>query len=476
MLLSLFFAFEYYTAMPSAMKKTLYVTGIMTGNSLDAVDIATFKVALLGSSVESFKQVSFYSSPCSEELRAHVLDLKNKLRETRGRITPLVEQTLSPTHLIYHQAVNAALSEARRHVRAEAGADLDLIGFHGQTLGHAPPSITARDARPYTIQLVDGGRIADAQSVVTVADFRSDDLLNGGEGAPFAPAFNAFLASTLGVDKAVFINAGNTSNIALITSSTQHVRGWDCGPCNQFPDLLMREERGALIDNEGAIAARGAVNGELLRLLWEQSVSREDGANALEVEGPRSFDPQWYRLPPELRDSRVPFEDRLRTVVAFSAYCIAHSLAIAAKSGYQPEKILLFGGGWKNCVLAGEFRSLLQGSAHYVIPKHQHLFRELPLTFRDLNSLVASSDEVGLPSNGMEAGIFAFAALQRVLNRPFTHPSFTNCKSPTICGAVFLPRSGAVSETLQDLHLRDQRDIFKDLRLSRAAPDNQSRE
>jgi len=445
----------------------------MTGNSLDAIDIATFKVVLQDRSVESFKQISFYSSPCSDELRSKMLQLKGELRDSRGWVTSSVEPILSSADLIYHTAVNGALSEARSLVRAESGADIDLIGFHGQTLGHTPPSITAPGTRPYTLQLVDGGRVADAQNVVTVADFRSDDLLNGGEGAPFAPAFNAFLTSTLGIDNAVFINAGNTSNIALITSSSQRIKGWDCGPCNQFPDLLMRDERGELLDNEGITAARGSVNRDLFGLLWEQAVRREDGTNALEVEGPRSFDPQWYRLPAELRDPSIAFEDRLRTVVAFSAYCIAHSLAIAIKSGYTPDTVLLFGGGWRNLILLAELKSLLHGSASYIIAKHEQLFRALPFAFPDLGAMVALSNEVGLPNNGMEAGIFAYAALQRLLNKPLTVPSFTNCRSPTVCGAVFLPLSGAVAEGLLRMQLHDQRHLFKDHRLSRAAPGNQ---
>jgi len=119
----------------------------------------------------------------------------------------------------------------------------------------------------------------------------------------------------------------------------------------------------------------------------------------------------------------------MRTVVAFSAYCVAHSLAVAAADGYEPGVILLFGGGWKNPVLLNELKALCTGRADYVLPKHTTLFSMLATAFKRAGAVIKISDDVGLPSNGMEAGIFAFAAVQRILNQPFMQPSFTNCGS-----------------------------------------------
>lgn len=453
--------------------KEWLVAGIMTGNSLDALDIGIFKVTLAEKQVQKFEQIYFHSEECSTKLRSQVLELKEKLKASAGRIDRPLEAILAETSVLYHQSVNDALANARGAVRANAGRDVDLIGFHGQTLGHVPPSVARAEQKPYTIQLVNGGCIADVQKVVTVADFRSDDLLNGGEGAPFAPGFNALLALTLGAETTAFINAGNTSNIALIRRSTSEARGWDCGPCNQFPDLLMREEKGASIDTDGAIALRGEVKKELIDLLWAQAVVREDGVNALEIEGARSFDPQWYRLPGELRSSAEPFENRMRSVVAFSAYCIAHSLATGIHHGYRPEIVLLFGGGWKNQALLGEFKNICSGNVAYILPQHTQLFVSLSQALTNAGTVIKLSDELGLPSNGMEAGIFAFAAVQRLLNQPFTRPSFTNCRSPTRCGAVFVPKNGAISTSLVGMDLSDERHLFKDVRLARAAPVNQ---
>jgi anhydro-N-acetylmuramic acid kinase len=460
------------------MKKTvqsrdIITSGIMTGNSLDAIDVATFRATVTDHGVSQFEQIGFHSSPCTERLREQVFGLKAALKESRGNLTPTSRAALGVASELYHHDVNEAVLLARAALRSEKGLEIDLIGFHGQTLGHAPPSVVVGDQRPYTIQMVDGGVIADAQKVVTVSDFRSDDLLNGGEGAPFAPGYNALLVSTLGVDTAVFINAGNTSNIAIIHTPTGDVRGWDCGPCNQFSDLLMREERGVGLDRDGATAASGTVVADLLKKLWESAVVKDDGSNALELRGPRSFDPQWYRLPAELKDSRYPFEDRIRTVVAFSAYCVAHSLATAVEAGFMPETILLFGGGWRNPVLVRELKDLCTGKAQYILSSHVGLFSSMRQAIPNLSTVMRDSDEAGLPSNGMEAGIFAFAAIQRLLNRPFTQPSFTNCKSPTICGAVQVPMSGEVSSSLSDLRLSDERGLFKERRLGRAAPDNQ---
>jgi anhydro-N-acetylmuramic acid kinase len=459
--------------MTSTTSHNVIVAGIMTGNSLDAVDVAIFRISVNARQVGSFKQILFHSQPFSSDLRTAILALKEKLLGTKGEVTAPVEDSLRRAHQLYHHEVNEALTQARSLLRECQHVEIDLIGFHGQTLGHAPPSVVAAGHRPYTIQLVDGAAIADTQKIVTVSDFRSDDILNGGEGAPFAPAFNAALTQTLGVDTAIFLNAGNTSNIGIIRSSTGDIRGWDCGPCNHFPDQLMREELGALFDSNGTISLSGVVDSRLIADLWNHAVRKEDGSNALDITGSRSFDPQWYILPSSLRDSSRPFADRLRTAVAFSAYCVAHSVALVVQSGCVPQRVVLFGGGWKNPAMLQELKALCSGSAPYVLPQHADLFSALKQAIPEADRDIKVSDEVGLPSDGMEAGIFAFAALERLFNKPFTRPSFTNCKSPTRCGAVFVPRSGEVAASLASFQVSDERALFKDARLSRAAPSNQ---
>jgi 1,6-anhydro-N-acetylmuramate kinase len=153
---------------------------------------------------------------------------------------------------------------------------------------------------------------------------------------------------------------------------------------------------------------------------------------------------------------------------------VAHSLAKAVTQGYKPEAILLFGGGWKNPALRHELSSICRGEAGYVLAQHKKLLASLTSAVPDPDNVIKSSDEVGLPNSAMEAGIFAFAAIQRLLGQPFTRSSFTNCKSPTVCGAIFVPQTGEISSALRDLKLSDQPSLFKDRRLGRAAPDNQT--
>lgn len=452
--------------------REIIVTGIMTGNSVDAVDVATFQATVSHDQVLHFEQVSFSSSPCSSDLRRCVFELKEKLKESEGKITGELRVPFENTCTMYQQDVNSAIHSARSKVREDLSREIDLIGFHGQTLGHAPPSVVKKEDRPYTIQMGNGKEIANSQGIVTINDFRSDDVLNGGEGAPFAPGFNAVLTPALGAQRAVYINAGNTSNISIINTATNDIRGWDCGPCNQFTDQLMRNELGLPLDENGKIARQGSVDQRLFEILWNTSVTTKEGLNALEIQGHRSFDPQWYVLPPQLYDSTLPFADRLRTVTAFSAYCVAHSLALTFQDGYLPETVLLFGGGWKNPILLEELFSLCSSGCPYILPAHRELFNNLHQQIGNPRALIRSSDEAKLPSDGMEAGIFAFAAIRRILEQPFTQPSFTNCKLPTICGAIHLPDNASISRSLSDLVLQDQGKEFKELRLSRAAPDN----
>jgi anhydro-N-acetylmuramic acid kinase len=358
-----------------------------------------------------------------------------------------------------------------RLIAKAAGRNLtvDLIGFHGQTCAHCPPSI-AKSKDPsllYTVQIGDGQRLADKTGVPVVYDFRSDDLMNLGEAAPLAPVHHQHLARQIknkGHFPIAFCNAGNTGNITIIseqvTTHELHVQGWDTGPFNNFPDKLMQLEHGKECDLDGAWGTRGTVQLDLLSKLFHQSVLTKEGENFLLRPPPRSSDPQWYQLIPALTDKNLRFEDRLRTAEYFSSYIFFFSLSYVSSELRMPAHLALCGGGWKNPISFEGFRGLVAGDfkSNPVLPEHSQLFSNIQSRIQSENSRTghcAPSDFYGFDGGAMEARIFADAARCRLMGEPFSQPSTTGVSKPTVAGIIRVPQknkallSEAVANLLQ---------------------------
>jgi len=179
------------------MRDHLLAIGIMTGNSLDGVDCVATRFGLDGSIVDVTSHSQPYPAGLADGLRAFRLDLKAE--EGRGEsAVATFDQKHGPgafdalQRRYMDQVAQAVLAlVARVH-----GERVDIIGFHGQTCAHLPPSVakTKDPSRIYTFQLGDGQALADSTGIPVVYDFRSDDVMNGGEGAPLAPRHHEHLA------------------------------------------------------------------------------------------------------------------------------------------------------------------------------------------------------------------------------------------------------------------------------------------
>ncbi len=417
------------------------VLGVMTGNSMDGVDVGVFEVkigqapsgqqAILG-----FSELRVYSEEMPTSLRTSLLRIRDGLRMNFGQVPDSLRAEFNATSIEFHESITSVVERSIGCNNLEG--KISLIGIHGQSLGHLPPSLS-KGAIPYTIQLGNGAYFSRKLGFPVVADFRSDDILNGGEGAPLAPAFNLFLLPLLKVNRAIFINAGNTSNVSKVEIG-QAPFGYDCGPCNHFPDLLVREERGVPFDQDGVLSRKGRVVPELLSDLWNGAVVNGDGKSVISVSPPRSFDPQWYRLPVSMsRNSKYVLEDRLRSSIAFAALCIANAIAEIGQA--FAEKIILFGGGWNNPLLEKDLIDLCCGKSWFELDRPAFPGLSKKLHGLSISVEISRAVELGLPDRGMEAGIFAFAAVQRVLKNSLTYPQATGCRSPTVCGEIFCQNS-----------------------------------
>lgn len=423
------------------MSKKIYrCIGIMTGNSLDAVDVVLtefndehikdicgFSLNIPTSLSNRFRQLKFMLAQNNCNIKAYADKEENHFQELHDEYIRLVAQT-----------VNRMLQE--NNISKDS---IDAIGFHGQTCGHCPPSIAqSKDPHQiYTLQIGSGQMLADLTGIPVVYDFRSDDIMNLGEGAPLAPIHNQHIAQDLLKKKifpVAFCNGGNTGNFSIISrnkiTGKEIILGWDVGPFNHFIDMLMRNEKHLPCDLNGETGKLGKINYRLLRKLFENAVLTNIRENFITMPPPKSSDPAWYIFIPELSDEGIPFEDRLRTVEYFSAYIMVYNLSFIPPEVEFPHYFLFFGGGWKNPIVLNDFKNLLNGDME-VLPEHQEIFDKLLIP----EATVKWSDDYGYNGKYMEARIFADMAKCFLTKEPFSYPETTGCIKPTVGGIMAKP-------------------------------------
>lgn len=394
------------------------IIGVMTGNSLDAAD-----AVLTEFSEKNIRDIAAFSTDFPVELTKDLLTLRAAVK---GRPAADFENDVFFTDTLARYTETVAQA-----VNALDKTDVVAVGFHGQTCDHFPPSVAGRE-KPYTLQIFDAQKLADLTGLPVIYDFRSDDVLNGGEGAPLIPAHNAHLSESLPFETVAFCNAGNTGNIAVMSGSS--VVGWDVGPFNHFADRLVRENTGDRCDKDGLYGRTGRIDAAYLKTLFDSAAKTADGGNFFLKEPPRSSDPSWYVLP----ESDLPFPDKLRTVEYLSAYAYFHALSFVKVP--LPEAFLTFGGGWNNPLPTEDFRNLLNGKG-IVLPEHERLFSDILARFKK-PPVLAPADDYGINGKYMEARLCADLAYSKIVGRPFTFPETTGVRAPTVAGIWCLPKTG----------------------------------
>jgi anhydro-N-acetylmuramic acid kinase len=365
--------------------------GLMSGTSLDGIDAVLVDLddadARLELRVRAHRHAPFEAS-LRDELRSLNRSGPDELHRAAVATRRLVE-------------LGAGLVQA---VLADAGIDagaVRAIGSHGQTVRHRPPG-TGIDA-PYTIQLDDGARLAEATGIDVVCDFRRRDLAAGGQGAPLVPAFHAALFAEPGRDVAV-LNLGGFANLTLLGAGGK-VTGFDCGPGNVLLDLWCERHKGRRYDDGGRWAACGSVHEGLLATM------RADPYFCLpppKSTGRDHFDAAWLDARLRAIDRTPAAADVQATLAALTASTVADDLVRHAPGTAQ---LLVCGGGARNDALLAAIGRRLPGVA--VLP----------------------TDEAGLPATQVEAVAFAWLAHVHLERRPGNRPEVTGARGPRILGA-----------------------------------------
>lgn len=296
----------------------------------------------------------------------------------------------------------AQVVEAAHREVLSGFADVDLVGFHGQTLAHEPRGRG-------THQVGDGSALAEALGLPVVWDFRSADVRMGGEGAPLAPFFHHACAHYIGATRPLaFLNLGGVGNLTWVDPARSRpedagaLLAFDTGPANAPINDFVQERLGMPCDRDGALAARGQVVDSSLELFL--------------------MEPYFSRIPPKSLDRNafdqmiglvreLPDADAVATLTAMVAASVMQGMVHCPTA---PERVLVTGGGRHNPVMMRMLAAAL----------------ECP---------VAPVEEVGLDGDMLEAQAFAYLAVRVARGLPTSCPATTGVAAAVGGGEISAP-------------------------------------
>lgn len=365
-----------------AMKERL-VAGLMTGTSMDGLDMALCRVE--AGRPWSFELVAAESAPMPAGLRE--------------RLAPQGAMSLSEAARLDCE-LGIWFADALAPL-AEQWGPLDLIGSHGQTVYHEH-GVT-------TVQLGEPAFMAARFSCPVVSDFRRGDIALGGCGAPLVPAVDRWLFGR-GGEPVVALNIGGIANLTAIPAQGP-LTGFDCGPGNMVMDALARRfTRGRQeADLDGAFAARGRVRAEWLApLLADPFLAQAPPRSAGREQFGEAFtEGLLARAAPA---DEVAWHDLFATALAFTVEGIAGSLRRHVP--FRPARVIASGGGTRNPVLMALLAEALAPVA------------------------LVTTDALGVPGDHKEAIAFALLAAARIDGLPGNVPEVTGARGPALLGRI----------------------------------------
>lgn len=369
----------------SAPTRPVCAIGLMSGTSLDGIDAAVLTTD--GEAVVA---------PGPALSIAYAEEFRTRLRGLLGRRPgPEAAALIRELTELHARAVEALLATA-----GIAGGAVDVVGFHGQTVWHRP-------AAGETIQVGDGGWLADRLGIPVVFDFRTADVMAGGQGAPLVPLFHGAITAALPKPVAV-LNLGGVANVSWIGAGGDGdgLLAFDTGPANALIDDWVLAHTGRAYDAAGRLAAAGRIDhGLVARWLRHPYFAQRP---------PKSLDRDTFGGVLAELAGRAP-ADGAATLTAFSAGAVGASLAFLPEA---PRRWLVCGGGRHNPVLLSNIADAVAAA-------------------------VAPIEAIGYAGDFIEAQAFAYLAVRALRKLPLTLPSTTGVPRPQRGGRLCRPAATA---------------------------------
>ena len=378
------------------MKKKVYTAiGLMTGTSMDGVDLSLIK----SDGNNEFESILDNYYEFSDEIYENLIKMRERIRSKTDLSKNSEElNKLEREITIFHSKI---ISEILKQYNNE----VDLIGFHGQTIFHNSREKISR-------QLGDGKLLSQLSRKIVINNFREKDLQNDGQGAPLTPIFHKLISNKIYNDKKInfpinVINIGGITNLTCITNDSNslgsNLIAYDIGPGNCLIDEWVRKNSKKKFDEKGNIAKSGNVNDLILNQAID-SFSSEKYDKSLDV---NDFDLSFVR--------GLNLEDGCATLTHFTAYLIFKGIENMMKINEKDNgTFLLCGGGRKNDYLINNIEKYIS---------HKNI---------DLKNI----DDYGFNGDFIESQSFGYLAIRSFLGLPISFPDTTRCKTPTVGGSL----------------------------------------
>lgn len=363
-------------------KEERLVVGLMSGTSMDGLDVALCRFA--GSGFQTQVQVLAFDSVRYDDVFKTELRKVFARKEVDFQLLVLLNAAVAEQHAAI---VNNCLKNW--NVNPES---VDLIASHGQTVFHAPRRLHGMPDYPNaTLQIGDGDHLARRTGIITVSDFRQKHVAAGGEGAPLALYGDYFLFSKSGEDR-FLLNMGGIANFTYLPGSgdADKVFATDTGPANTLIDTYMRRYYGQPFDLNGQVAESGTTNGILLAALQSDPFFSQSFPKST---GPELFSEEWVEK--LLRETAIEIapEDLITTLTELTARTIADGLLGVAKG--RKASLYVSGGGAHNPAIMARLREYLK------------------------NWNIDTVDSLGVSGDAKEAVLFALLANETIAGVPY---------------------------------------------------------
>ena len=368
-----------------------YFIGLMSGTSADSIDAAIFNFSHDGQT----HLIGSRSHPLKSQTRHEIFNL---FQPGNNEI-----QRLGSLDVCLAKEFAEAVKELCRDCNI-AISRIEAIGSHGQTIRHSPRRSNNSDV--FTLQIGDANTLANETQIPVVADFRRKDMACGGQGAPLVPAFHNAVFRSRHENRCI-VNVGGMSNVSILPI-TGKVTGFDTGPGNALMDSWITLHKNQAYDNFGEWASSGAVNNELLTKLLAHAYFHRQAPKST---GREEFHLAWVdqilaTLPP------IEPEDVQATLAELTAITITNDIPTSELDNLG---VYLCGGGAHNTHLIIRLRQL------------QPLLK------------IQTTEVLGIHPDWVEAGAFAWLAMQRMDGKPGNLPSVTGASKEAILGGLYLP-------------------------------------
>ncbi len=376
------------------MKQKLFTSiGLMSGTSMDGVDISI---------IQSDGQYQFYN--ILDEYFEYDIDLQEELIGLRNLVVnqnDLLKNSKELGNL--ERKITVFHAEKINRILMEYKKEIDLIGFHGQTIFHDPQKKISK-------QLGDGKLLSQLLKKKVVYDFRQKDIENEGQGAPLTPIFHHLLSKIINEKFKTgfpigFINIGGITNLTNIKGMSSNfednITAFDIGPGNCLIDDWVRKNSNKKFDENGNISKAGKID----QLITNQIIDNfniESYSKSLDV---KDFDNSFAR--------GLTLENGCSTITNFTGYLIAKGIENIGTD--SKNKYLISGGGRKNIALIDCIKENLNNKNNFILD---------------------NIDEYGFNGDFIESQAFGYLAIRSFLDLPISFPNTTGCAMPTVGGKL----------------------------------------